>query len=90
MDILIERMEPERVFAWRWHPGSVQDLEILADPETEVVFELEEVPGGTLLTVVESGFEAIPIARRARAFEENSEGWTEQIKNIETHLERTA
>src|SRR5688572_8120047 len=57
MDILIERMEPERLFAWRWHPGSVQDQEILADPETLVVFELADAPGGTLLTVVESGLD---------------------------------
>ena len=90
MDILIERMEPERLLAWRWHPGSVQDEEILADPETLVVFELHEVPGGTRLTVVETGFDRIPMARRAGAFAENSEGWTEQMKNIEAHLDREA
>jgi uncharacterized protein YndB with AHSA1/START domain len=91
MDILIERLEPERLLAWRWHPGAVLPEEELAgEPETLVVFELQDAPGGTLLTVVETGFDRIPLARRASSFAENSEGWTEQMKNIEAHLDRAA
>ena len=91
MDIVIERMEPERFFSWRWHPGALVPPEELAgEPMTLVVFELQDVPGGTLLTVVETGFDRISLARRASSFAENSEGWAEQMKNIETYLDRTA
>jgi len=87
MDITIERMEPERVFSWRWHPGACEPGESFSDePTTLVVFELQEVPGGTLLTVVETGFDRIPVARRAKAFRENEEGWAAQMAAIERHL----
>jgi hypothetical protein len=51
-----------------------------------VEFRLEEVAGGTRLTVVESGFDAIPLARRAEAFRMNEGGWEAQLKNIERHV----
>lgn len=87
MDITIERMEPERVFSWRWHPGAAEPGQDFAEePTTLVVFELTEVPGGTLLKVVETGFDRLPLGRRARAFRENSEGWTEQMENIAKHV----
>ena len=53
---------------------------------TLVEFRLEEVTGGTRLTVTESGFDRIPAARRAEAFRMNEEGWTGQIRNIENHV----
>jgi uncharacterized protein YndB with AHSA1/START domain len=91
MDITIERMEPERLFSWRWHPGAVEPGEdVSREPTTLVVFELEEVPGGTLLTVVESGFDRIPLARREKALRDNEEGWTAQMRAIEEHLGRTS
>ena len=43
-------------------------------------------PGGTALTVVESGFDRIPAARRAEAFRMNEGGWAEQLQNIERHV----
>lgn len=89
MDVTIERMEPERLFAWRWHPGAAEPGEDFSDePTTLVVFELQEVPGGTLLTVVESGFDQIPLARRAKAWSDNEEGWTMQMQAIEGYLDR--
>ena len=91
MDITIEKMEPERLFAWRWHPGAASAGEnFSSEPTTLVTFELKEVDGGTLLTVVESGFDQIPLERRARAFRENEGGWTMQMKAIEAHLAQTA
>jgi hypothetical protein len=39
-----------------------------------------------LLTIVESGFDAVPPARRLDAFRLNSSGWDQQIKNIEKHV----
>jgi len=91
MDVTIERMEPERLFSWRWHPGAAEPGETFSDePSTLVIFELQEVPGGTLLTVVESGFDQIPLARRAKAFRENDEGWAMQMKAIEEHLGKSS
>ena len=61
-------------------------MDYSAEPATLIVFELEEVDGGTQLRVVESGFERIPLARRAEAFRKNDEGWGMQLKNIERHV----
>jgi uncharacterized protein YndB with AHSA1/START domain len=86
-DITIERMEPERLFSWRWHPYAVEPgVDYSHEPPTLVVFELEDAPGGTRLTVVESGFDQVPLARRALAYRMNGEGWTEQMKRIERHV----
>ena len=79
-DVLIEEMVPERRFAWRWHPNAVDpDVDYSAEARTLVAFTLEEAPGGTLLRVVESGFDGLPAARRAAALLGNSQGWREQL-----------
>lgn len=84
----IERMEPERLFSFRWPTGSSDPGAQDADKHTTLVeFRLEETPEGTLLTVVESGFDALPAARRVDAFRDNSEGWTIQVENIRRHVE---
>jgi len=86
-EITIERMEPERLLSWRWHPYSVEPgVDYSAEPTTLVEFKLEDTADGTVLTVVESGFDRIPLARRAKAFEMNDRGWTEQLKSIERHV----
>jgi uncharacterized protein YndB with AHSA1/START domain len=86
-EISIERMEPERLLAWRWHPYAIDPkVDYSAEPMTLVVFELKEVPDGTLLTVVESGFETIPSARRPEAYRKNDEGWAAQMKAIEKYV----
>lgn len=86
-DVVIERMEPERFLSWRWHPAAVEpSVDYSKEPTTLVVFELTEVEGGTLLRVVESGFDSVPPSRRLGAFRMNSEGWDEQMRNIEKHV----
>jgi uncharacterized protein YndB with AHSA1/START domain len=86
-DITIDRMEPERLFSWRWHPYAVEPgIDYSAERPTLVVFELEDVQGGTRLTVVESGFDDVPLARRAQAYRMNSEGWTIQTGAIERYV----
>ena len=86
-DVLIERMEPERLFSFRWHPYAADPtVDYSKEPTTLVVFELKEVEGGTLLTVVESGFDKVPLSRRLEAFRMNSGGWDEQMKNIERYV----
>lgn len=87
MDLWIERIEPESLFSFRWHPG--EDEPDRDDPNparTLVEFRLEDADGGTRLTLVESGFDALPPERRAKAFRSNEGGWTEQLKNIERHV----
>jgi uncharacterized protein YndB with AHSA1/START domain len=86
-EIMVERMEPERLLSWRWHPYAVDtSVDYSREPTTLVVFELKDAEGGTLLSVVESGFDNIPVARRQEAFRMNSGGWDEQMKNIEKHV----
>ena len=86
-DITIEQMEPERVFSFRWHPFAVErGVDYSAEPTTLVVFTLEEASDGVMLTVVESGFDRIPLERRAKAFASNEGGWTAQMTLIEKYL----
>lgn len=86
-DITIERMEPERLFSWRWHPHPVEPgVDYSAEPTTLVAFELADAPGGTMLTVVESGFDQVPLARRAQAYRMNGEGWRFQMQAIEKYV----
>jgi uncharacterized protein YndB with AHSA1/START domain len=87
MEVAVERMEPERALAWRWHPHAVDaGRDYSAEPTTLVTFELHEVPEGTRLTVVESGFDALPAERRAEAWRGNEGGWAAQVRNIERHV----
>jgi uncharacterized protein YndB with AHSA1/START domain len=87
MEITIERMDPERLFSYRWHPAAIDpNADYSGEPTTLVEFRLDEVPGGTQLTVVESGFDRVPAARRAEAYRMNEGGWAQQMKNIERHV----
>ncbi|HKA87472.1 MAG TPA: SRPBCC family protein [Haliangiales bacterium] len=87
MVLLIERVEPERLLSYRWHPYAIElGRDYSAEPTTLVEFKLEEVAGGTQLTVVESGFDRLPEARRAEAWKMNEGGWTAQMRNIERHV----
>lgn len=89
MEVLVERMETERYFSYRWHPYAIEpNVDYSHEPMTLVEFRLEETSGGTILTIVESGFDRIPLARRAEAFRMNEQGWTEQARNIERHVSR--
>ena len=86
-EITIEQMEPERLFSFRWHPNAVEPgADYSAEPTTLIVFDLEEVAGGVMLTVTESGFDEIPVARRAKAFTANEQGWGMVVKLIEEYL----
>ena len=89
-EITIEKMELERLFSFRWHPFAIErGVDYSAEPTTLVVFALEEVPGGVMLTVTESGFDQIPLARRAKAFTANEQGWGMVVKLIEEYLAST-
>src|SRR5579872_967845 len=86
-EITIEKMEPERLFSFRWHPGAIDPgIDYSAEPTTLVVFELEPQADGVMLTVTESGFDRIPLERRLKAFTANEQGWSMVVKLIEEYL----
>ena len=90
MTIWIEAMEPERFFSFRWHPYAIEPgVDYAAEPTTLVTFTLEDAGQGTRLTIVESGFDAIPESRRAKAFAMNSSGWSGQAENVRKFLAAT-
>jgi uncharacterized protein YndB with AHSA1/START domain len=87
IEMQIERIEPEKYFSYRWHPYAVDAaVDYSSEPTTLVEFHLDDSDGGTLLTIVESGFDRIPLARREKAFRMNDGGWTQQVQNIERHV----
>jgi uncharacterized protein YndB with AHSA1/START domain len=87
VDMLVERIDPERYFSYRWHPYAVEPaVDYSAEPTTLVEFHLEEVDGGTAVTIVESGFDRIPLARRAEAYRMNDNGWAGQIKHLAQYV----
>ena len=86
-DVIVDRIEPQRLFSFRWHPFAVEEgYDYSAEPHTLVVFELKEQADGVLLTVTESGFDQIPLARRARAFTANEGGWRAVMNLIAKYL----
>jgi uncharacterized protein YndB with AHSA1/START domain len=87
LEMLVERIEPERYFSYRWHPyPNDPAVDYSAEPTTLVEFILEETAGGTALTIIESGFDRLPAARRAEAFRMDDQGWGGQIKSIARYV----
>jgi uncharacterized protein YndB with AHSA1/START domain len=86
-EITVDRVEPMKLFSFRWHPFAVDSkVNYSAEPTTLVTFELEAVADGTQVTITESGFDGVPLARRAKAFEMNDQGWTAQLGLIRKYL----
>jgi uncharacterized protein YndB with AHSA1/START domain len=87
----VVKMDAPETLSWRWHPGAKQPGEdTSSEPMTQVEFRLTEVEGGTLVTVVESGFDRLSLARRARVFEENSKGWEFQLASLTRYAGQAA
>ena len=84
----VQKMEPERLFSFTWHPYAIdRGIDYSSEPTTLVEFRLEPKDGGTVLYLTETGFDAIPKDRRFEAFRMNESGWAEQMKNIARHVE---
>lgn len=84
----VERIEPETYFSFRWIPYGIDaEADLKNEPTTLVEFHLQEIPDGTLLTIVESGFDRVPVHRRERAFRMNEGGWVGQAENIKKYVE---
>jgi len=86
-NLLIEQVIPEHLLSMRWHPYAIDPaVDYSGEETTLIVFELKDVEGGTLLSLVESGFDKIPAGRRDEAFRMNSGGWDQQMLNIEKYV----
>jgi uncharacterized protein YndB with AHSA1/START domain len=87
-EMVIDRIEPKTWFSFRWHPGAVDPkIDYSAEPMTLVAFTLQEVPSGVMLKLTESGFDKVPLNRRAAAFTGNEDGWTKQMTLIQKYVE---
>lgn len=88
LEMRIEKIEPPSYFAYRWHPDAEQGgADFAADPTTLVEFRLDEVPEGTRLTIVESGFDALPQDKRDAAYRGNEKGWAYQLGNVARYVD---
>jgi uncharacterized protein YndB with AHSA1/START domain len=85
--VMVKEIQPERLFSYTWHPYALDpDRDYDAEPQTLVVFTLQEIAGGTRLTVNESGFDSLPTDRREEAFSMNEGGWEAQLQNVARHV----
>jgi uncharacterized protein YndB with AHSA1/START domain len=85
-NVYVERVEPEHLLSYRWHPYAIDPaIDYSKEQCTLVTFTLKDIDDGTLLTVVESGFDNVPPDRRMEAFRMNSSGWDAQLQNIDRH-----
>jgi uncharacterized protein YndB with AHSA1/START domain len=82
----VQRIEPERYFAFTWPHTDDGRASTGGAPTTLVEFHLEPTASGSRLTVVESGFQHLPEPLRSNALRENTGGWNEQMENIRRYL----
>jgi len=86
-ELFIESMIAPNYFSYRWHPYAVDpNIDYSSEPTTLVEFTLAAVPGGTELTVRESGFDRIPAGRRPEALRMNDQGWSAQLDNVSRYV----
>lgn len=90
-EAIVQKIEPEHYFSFSWHPYAIDPkIDYSHEPKTLIEFKLQEMPSGTVITVVESGFENIPESRRFEAFRMNDNGWAMQLANIEHYVKQNA
>ena len=83
-DVMVERVEPQQFFSYRWHPYAI-DPAVDYDKEepTLVTFTLNDAANNsTLVSIVESGFDKVAPQRRLEAFRMNNRGWDQQLNNL--------
>jgi uncharacterized protein YndB with AHSA1/START domain len=88
----IEELDPPHAIAYRWSNDDTTapaDLaaadEVVFARSTVFRFTLEPIPGGTSLTVVETGFDAL--TDPAAAMASNRSGWTSEIDELVAYAE---
>jgi uncharacterized protein YndB with AHSA1/START domain len=86
--VRVTEMTPPRRFAWQWHPGAVDPaIDYTREPWTTVTFTLEPSGRGTRLSVSETGFNEISLARRAKVYQDNTQGWATVVGWIQQYAE---
>ncbi len=83
----VKEITPESLFSFTWYPYAIDpNVDYSGETPTLVEFHLTPAEDGTLLVVIESGFDKVPAHRRDEAFRMDEMGWTAQMKNIENHV----
>ncbi len=73
--ITVEAVDPPSRFSYRWRSNR-------EGPTTLVEFRLEEIPNGTRLTLVESGFAQLGDS----SWQGNEYGWDEELGDLRAFL----
>jgi uncharacterized protein YndB with AHSA1/START domain len=88
-EITVESIEPMKLFSFRWHPFAIDpNVDYSKEETTLVEFRLSAESGGTKLVITETGFDRVPLERRAKAFTANEGGWEHQSKLLEKYVSR--
>jgi uncharacterized protein YndB with AHSA1/START domain len=87
--VRVEAMEPQRLLAFRWRPHDFGGAGDNFADSTLVQMFLEAHPEGTLLRIVESGFENLPAGERETQLRGNDEGWAEQMERVSAYVSGT-
>ncbi len=87
-EAVVERVERPSAFSYRWARDA--GTEPGTGTGTLVEFSLTEVPAGTLLRVVETGFASLHLsqAEQGQAAEGNRLGWTDELAQLKEYAER--
>lgn len=77
------KIEFEKCLEFSW-PPYIEDesVDLSNEPWLDCRFELESIPDGTLLTIIESGFEKLSHAIRDDARRGNEQGWDIQSRHV--------
>ena len=88
-EVWFMELTPPRRVVWQWHPGAVDpNLDYSREPRTTVTFTMEPTAEGTRLSVSETGFNEISLERRAKVFEDNTQGWAEVVVWLQKYVEK--
>jgi len=87
-EVKVKQLVEPKLFSFTWHPYAHDaTVDYSAETPTLVEFRLEPTVQGTRLSMVETGFESLPIHRQPDALRMNDSGWTEQLANVRAHVE---
>ena len=78
----IEVINPLRQFTLRWQPDKTYPAMTLV-----TTFMLEEENGGTRVTIIESGYEALPDDLRQQWLDQTGVGYAGSMENLQAYLE---
>jgi uncharacterized protein YndB with AHSA1/START domain len=86
----VERVEPQRLFAYRWEANQSPDgVELVEGNSTLVEFTLRAEGDSTRVRVVESGFTSLASSEEERIAKAdgNREGWQIEMDHLRRHAQ---